>query len=348
MSNTRKTRTAKRTARKKWRLLTLFMVILITVVSITYIVDGRQSAEQNQESEQDIDINNSSAGAGSDKNNAAGDKIDDDNITFLLVGEDDKKEGGSARTDTIMIANYEPDNGSVQLASIMRDSYVEIPGHQNNKINSSYSLGGIDLLKETIEQNFDITIDHHATVNFDGFVEVVDTVAPDGIEVDIEERMYYQDNSGEVSIDLAPGTQKLDGKDALKYVRFRSDQNNDFGRVARQQEMLEAVQEEILSFATLSKVPQLIGTIRPNLETDLNTGKMLGLGRDVLLNNVETVETLRVPEDGTYSNESYSHSGAVLEIDMMKNREVLHSFLYDETYIDNQSASEEKGEEEGY
>ncbi|WP_240374843.1 LCP family protein [Bacillus piscicola] len=249
-------------------------------------------------------------------------------LNFLLVGVDDEESGG-ARTDTILLAHLKPKSGEVKLASIMRDSYVEIPGHQNNKINASFAFGGIDLLRQTIEENFDIPIDYYATVNFDGFVEVADTVAPEGLEIDIEKRMYYSDHSGNVNIDFYPGTQHLNGEQLLKYVRFRSDSENDFGRVARQQQVLKMLKDELLTVKSVVKVPQLIGAIRPNLDTDVPTSKMLSLGKDTLLNPVENIETIRIPADDTFIDQRYSHAGAVLELDMEKNKQQLREFFHE-------------------
>lgn len=261
-----------------------------------------------------------------------------EDLTFLLVGVDDE-ESGAARTDTIMVANVQPKHGEVKLASIMRDSYVEIPGYQNNKINASFAYGGVELLKETVEQNFGIDIDYHATVNFDGFVDVVDTLAPDGLEVNIEERMYYQDHSGEVSIDFHPGTHHLNGEETLDYVRFRSNDKNDFGRVARQQEVLALLKDELFSVASITKTPQLIGAIHPNFETDVSTSKMLSLGKDILLNPVENINTLRIPVEDSFVDERYSHAGAVLELDMKENSQQLQNFLDGNLEENRQTAS---------
>ncbi|WP_158736108.1 LCP family protein [Alteribacillus sp. YIM 98480] len=331
--------------------LTLLIIVAGAAAISTFSKGGQPFANENQKNEFNNDISSKDSASDSgtfaseNDNQDAEQKAASENLNFLLVGVDNE-ESGSARTDTIMLANVNPKEGDVKLASIMRDSYVEIPGHQNNKINASFAYGGVDLLRETIEENFDIDIDYHATVNFDGFVDVVDTVAPEGLEVDIEKRMYYQDNSGEVSIDFQPGTQYLDGDKTLEYVRYRSDSNNDFGRVARQQEILGILKDELLSFASVTKVPQIIGAIRPNLETDVSTSKMLSLGKDVLLNPVEDINTLRIPVEETYTNQSYSHAGSVLELDMEENSEELHNFFDGKTSESVQTASGESEKED--
>ncbi|MEC2071472.1 LCP family protein [Alkalihalophilus marmarensis] len=260
-------------------------------------------------------------------------------INVLLIGVD-TAEDEPARTDTIMVAQYDPKNGDAKLASIMRDTYVEIPGYRDNKINASFFLGGPDLLRETIEHNFGLDLHYYAMVNFDGFVEVVDTIAPKGIEVDVEDRMYYQ--SGSTVIDFEPGTQVLDGQQALNYVRFRSDANNDFGRVERQQEMLTLLKDELLTVSGLTRVPRLIGSVEPYLDTNIKTTRMLSLGRDFILNPVDDVQTLRIPVKDGYSDQHYSHAGAVLELDFEKNKEAIHSFFSNESKgFANDSTSED-------
>ncbi|MGY4689518.1 LCP family protein [Salibacterium sp. K-3] len=339
--------------KKKFYFLTVLIAVLaVTATVTTFSKDGRPFATNEKENtpatEENATNNKQSSAESADNNSSAdsqkdnGDNISDENLTFLLVGVDNEEESGARRTDTIMLANYNPENNNVHLASILRDSYVDIPGYENNKINASFAYGGVELLRDTIEQNFDINVDHYATVNFDGFVEVVDTVAPDGIEVDVEERMYYQDHSGNVDIDFQPGTQMLDGEEALEYVRYRGGENNDFGRVERQQKMLNLLKEEVLSFSSVTKIPQLISAVRPNLDTDVSTGKMFGLGKDVLLNDIGSIETMRVPLEDTYQNERYSHAGLVLEMDKQANREELKQFLNQSSSDDIQTASDEE------
>ncbi|WP_368503771.1 LCP family protein [Alkalihalophilus sp. As8PL] len=265
-------------------------------------------------------------------------------INVLLIGVD-TADDEPARTDTIMVAQYDPKNGDAKLASIMRDTYVEIPGYRDNKINASFFLGGPDLLRETIEHNFGLDLHYYAMVNFDGFVEVVDTVAPNGIEVDVKDPMYY--SSGSTEINFKPGLQKLDGKEALNYVRFRSDANNDFGRVQRQQEMISLIKDEVLSVSGITRVPRLIGSIEPYLDTNIKTTRLLSLGRDFLLNPVDDIDTLRIPVQDGYYDEYYSHAGSVLELDFEKNREAINSFFSNpsEGFANDSQTKDEDGKD---
>ncbi len=266
-------------------------------------------------------------------------------INVLLIGVD-TADDEPARTDTIMVAQYNPKTGDAKLASIMRDTYVEIPGYRDNKINASFFLGGPDLLRQTLEHNFGLDLHYYAMVNFDGFIEVVDTIAPNGVEVDVENRMYY--SVGNTVIDFQPGLQTFDGHDALNYVRFRSDRNNDFGRVERQQEMLSILKDELLTLSGITRVPRLVGSLEPYINTNLRTTRILSLGRDFLLNPVDDIDTLRIPVQNGYTDKHYSHAGAVLELDFEKNREAITSFFSESsaTLAKDSTEDEEKTEDD--
>ncbi|MDV2887733.1 LCP family protein, partial [Alkalihalophilus pseudofirmus] len=88
-----------------------------------------------------------------------------------------------SRSDTIMIAHFNEDKGTLKLTSIMRDCYVEIPGYGKHKINSAFARGGPELVSQTIKQNFDIDLQYYAIVDFQGFEQLVDEAFPDGVKI---------------------------------------------------------------------------------------------------------------------------------------------------------------------
>ncbi|WP_216828316.1 LCP family protein [Alkalihalobacterium elongatum] len=243
-------------------------------------------------------------------------------IHILLIGVD-KPEGDRSRTDTIMIGQYNPNTGTAKLASIMRDIYVSIPDHQSNKINASFFLGGPELLRRTIKENFDIDLHYYAMVNFEGFERVVDTIAPEGIEINVEHPMY----KSSMKINFEPGKQIVKGKEALKYVRFRDDHENDFGRVRRQQEVLSTLKDEMVTIRGVTKIPQLIGSIEPYIDTNMSTRKVLSLGTDFFLKPIGDIETLTIPIEQSFTDKRYPHAGLVLELDIEKNKQALLEFF---------------------
>lgn len=252
------------------------------------------------------------------------------NKNFLLVGVDSRGEEHS-RSDAIMIVRYEPKDRAVKLVSLMRDSYVKIPNYeyQYSKLNHAYYQGGKDLLKKTIEENFDIEIDHVAIIDFSGFVEVINTIAPNGIKVNVSQGMIDDFNlSGE------PGIRTLKGKELLAYVRFRHDDQSDFGRVNRQQEILlslkDHVVEQLNTVDGLVKIPDILTEVLKHVETDLKMQEYLSLGASFVLDPITNVETLRIPVTNSYENKNYDHAGAVLQLDLEENRQAIKLFFEDQ------------------
>ncbi|QHE51451.1 LCP family protein [Pontibacillus sp. HMF3514] len=260
--------------------------------------------------------------------NKNGDKeqLEDNKINVLLVGSD-QRDKEVDRTDTIMIGQYDKDSGETKLVSIMRDTYVNIPGYGYNKINASYAYGDIPLLTKTIQQNFGIQIDHFAEVNFEGFKHIVDEISPKGIKINVEKRMKYQDNAGDVNIDLQPGVQRLDGAQLLDYARFRADAQSDFGRVERQQKVITRLKEEMLSLTKIHKIPKAIGMVTSYVNTDMTKAEIGGYGTKFITNHDDNIQKLRIPVEGSYWNERYEGVGAVLAHNEKTNRDALQEFL---------------------
>ncbi|SFF74214.1 transcriptional attenuator, LytR family [Halobacillus alkaliphilus] len=251
-------------------------------------------------------------------------------LSLLLLGTD-QRNAETARTDTIMILRYHPERKSLKLASIMRDTYVKIPGHGSNKINAAYALGGPELLRKTIAQNFDIPLEHYAMVDFSGFSHIIDTIAPGGLEVSIKKDLNYQSEGGDTVIDLNKGVQKLDGEELLAYSRFRSDSEGDFGRVERQQEVLSLLKEQLLSIESLWKVPRLLGSIQPYVDTDAGNGMYMEAAKDYFLHPPEKLKTIRIPTNENVWNERKPYpTGLVLNHDQDQTREDLKKFLYEQ------------------
>ncbi|CAH2713535.1 Regulatory protein MsrR [Neobacillus rhizosphaerae] len=247
------------------------------------------------------------------------DQYGDTNI--LLLGSDARGKE-KARADMIMIAHYNEDKGTFKLTSIMRDSYVEIPGHGKHKINSAFASGGPELMRQTIKQNFDIDLQYYAIVDFQGFVQLIDEAFPDGVEIDVEKKMEKN-----IYMTLEPGLQKLNGTQMLGYVRFRHDAIGDFGRVERQQKAIKAIRDQLSGFQTITKLPKLIGVLSPYVNTNMATSDMLFIGKDFFSNKKGTMATLRIPVENSFTEPRIKGEGAVLDIDVEKNKQALHQFI---------------------
>jgi polyisoprenyl-teichoic acid--peptidoglycan teichoic acid transferase len=247
------------------------------------------------------------------------DQYGDTNI--LLLGSD-RRGNERSRSDTIMIASYNENKGSFKLASIMRDSYVDIPGHGKHKINSAFAYGGPELMRQTIKENFGVDLQYYAIVDFQGFVQLIDEAFPDGVEVNVEKEM-----STNIGVTLKPGLQKLDGKHLLGYVRFRHDAIGDFGRVKRQQKVIKLLGDQLKSVRTIPKLPKLVGVVSPYVNTNMNTTDILFMAKDYLTKGRGNVATLRIPIENSFTEPRISGEGDILDIDLEKNRQALDQFL---------------------
>ncbi|MEK3890519.1 LCP family protein [Bacillus sp. FSL K6-3431] len=241
-------------------------------------------------------------------------------INILLIGSDTRgKEPGLS--DTLMIAHYNQNTHDIKIASIMRDTYVDVPDHGKQKVNSAFAFGGPELIRKTIKQNFDIDINYYAVVDFNGFSKIADIVAPNGIEVDIPYEMSYG-----IGMTLHPGKQILDGKQLLGYVRFRQDRLSDFGRVERQQEVMSKLKDQAISIHSFVKLPKMLGIADPYIDTNVDTATILSIGKGLLVGKSKKMETLRIPLQDSFTDERVD-VGAVLSIDFEKNKQALKEFL---------------------
>ncbi|CAN7562410.1 LCP family protein [Peribacillus frigoritolerans] len=246
---------------------------------------------------------------------------------FLLIGVDTRGEQKS-RSDAIILAKYFPEQEKLKLASIMRDSYVKIPGNKSgyNKINAAYYYGGRELLKKTIQENFDVKVDHVAVIDFQGFVKMVDLLAPEGVAVNVDQEII-----DDMSIQASVGKNVLHGEEILKYVRFRHDDESDFGRVERQQEVMVQLKtafiNQISSFEGMAALPGIIEQGLSYLDTDIGLKTLMEMGPKAVFHTPDTVETLRVPVEGSFKDEIYPQSGAVLEMDCTENKKALQEFF---------------------
>ncbi|MFC7062789.1 LCP family protein [Halobacillus seohaensis] len=326
MAAKRSLRTRRKRKRKKRIFIAIIFLMFITVLSYTgyeYMM-GKQESQGKVSGDDGSNVTlDETSSKYKDEFNGVSNNNGKTNVLLLGV---DQRDDETSRSDTIMIAQYDENGDTAKLASIMRDTYVEIPGHGDNKINAAFAIGGPELMRQTIKENFGIDIEYYSIIDFNGFTHIANTLAPDGVEVDIQKDMHYQ--SGDTNINLKEGKHNLDGEELLGYARFRSDAQGDFGRVERQQEVIKLLKDELVSINGVMKAPRLVGTIQPYIDTNVGSGKILDLGKDMILNPVNNIDTLSLPEDDNYWNERKPYPiGLVLEHDEEESAKVLQEFL---------------------
>ncbi|WP_026559744.1 LCP family protein [Bacillus sp. J37] len=229
--------------------------------------------------------------------------ISNDPVSILLLGVEDYSSGGKGgRSDTLMVATFNPEDQSMKLLSIPRDSRVEIPGKGLDKINHSFSKGGKELTIETVEDFLEIPIDYYATVNFDGFKNIVDIVG--GITVDVPfDFVQNSDDRKAEKLQFYEGPMELDGRYALAYARMRhEDIKGDIGRNERQQQVVKAIIDEIASAGTLLKVDKLTNEVGNNVETNMKVSELLGFYQKYSGFSTSNIETLTLDGVGEYIN----------------------------------------------
>lgn len=200
-------------------------------------------------------------------------------VNILLLGGDSRglSENEIPRSDSLMIASLDPVSKKTYLFSILRDTYVSIPDHGSDRINTAIARGGPELAMKTVSNLMGIPIQYYVYTDFKGFIALVDALG--GIDLEVEKDMKYSDSAdgNMYDIDLKQGYQHLDGTTALQYVRFRHDATSDFTRTERQRKFMKALAEKLQSTTSLIKLPSILQSVDPYIETNLNVNQMIKL-----------------------------------------------------------------------
>jgi len=219
-------------------------------------------------------------------------------INILLLGLEHE------RTDTIMVASYDTKAKEVDIISIPRDTYCERDGFvnsANNKINSVYTVKGIEGLEEMVKSITGITVDKYITIDYDGVRAAVDAV--DGVEVEVPFHMRYSDPYSDppLDIDISEGKQVIYGDKAMEFLRFRKTNykgysgyaEGDLGRIEAQQGFVKSAIKKALSF----KLPKVISEVYPYVSTDLSLAESTSLGVSSIGMSTENVTFHVLPGD---------------------------------------------------
>ncbi len=255
---------------------------------------------------------------------------DKDVINIALFGRD----GSDERTDSIMVLTIDKINKKVKLTSLLRDMYIDLPGQGMGILNHAFMKGGSELAIKTINSNFGLDVQDYVAVNMDGFIHLVDLVGGVEINVEAEEIPYInstaqgmaKERNYEAFKDVTKtGTQKLNGPQAMAYTRIRK-VGRDFGRTARQREVLNYVFKELKGQGAL-KALGAITDILPYVETSLSNKDIIGLGTTLMGLDTNSIEEFRLPVNDAYKDEVIQGM-FVMTIDLETNRNKLHEFIY--------------------
>lgn len=221
-------------------------------------------------------------------------------LHFLLIGQDRKDDEAVGRSDAMLLCSFHKDTNVFSATSFLRDLYVSIPGYGHDRLNAAYAYGGSELLCQTLSENFGITVNAWAEVDFSQFSEIIDLLGGVSMELRQDEADYINASIGS---QLQAGVQKLAGKEALQYSRIRKlDADGDFSRTDRQRKMLFALMNAYKNAGILDLL-NVLNTLLPMVSTNLNTLSLLRYALEILpnLSGAQFVSRC-IPAEGTYTN----------------------------------------------
>ncbi|HEM3176997.1 TPA: LCP family protein [Streptococcus suis] len=262
-----------------------------------------------------------------------------DGTNILILGTDGRigESSDETRTDTIMVLNVNNKDNKVKLVSFMRDTLVDIDGYEY-KLNNAYTLGeqdnqqGAEQVRKTLKDNFDIDIQYYAMVDFASFATTIDTLFPEGVTIDAQFSTIDGEvvSSVEVPNDLgleenAPayqtiqvGVQQMDGKTLLNYARYRYDDEGDYGRTRRQQQVLSAIMSQAKNPMKLFSGSEAIGKVVAMTPTTVPQSFMWLQGPGIVLDAANGIERMTIPENGDWIDDYDMFGGMALRIDFDK------------------------------
>lgn len=214
---------------------------------------------------------------------------------------DDNKFLG--RSDAMLLVQIDPEKDTVNVLSIPRDTQVEFPGRPGvTKINHANLVGGPRLAANVVSHNLNgVSIDRYVRVNTAAFRELVDALG--GVEVVVPQPMKYTDQTQGLYIDLEEGRQLLTGEQAEQFARFRSDGNGDIGRVQRQQQLIRALRDRVMTPTIVPSLPNILQLLREHIDTNLTSEELLSLLNFALDLEREQFRMVMLPGQFSQANE---------------------------------------------
>lgn len=215
----------------------------------------------------------------------------------LIVGLDDGVDiDGSTekKADGIVVASFENTTGKLRFIHIPQDTWVNVTGSkEQTKIKYLYAMGGAPMLTRQVNSLLGISIHQYIVLDMAVFSELIDAIG--GVDIYVESDMNYDDAEGGISIHLPQGYQHLDGKQAQNYLRYRSDDLDDLGRMQRQQRFCKALYQNLLQFKTLTKLPTIADIIKQRVETSAEIFDSMYLANTLRHLSSTTPESIILP-----------------------------------------------------
>ena len=327
--------------RRMLKVLNCFLAVILTLMlGITVLLNGvlnkmnrtdgaveTMSAEEMEDylaaerAEEDLGTMPTMNEAEVDWGDEVGEAVETEHtVDILLIGQDRRPGESRARSDSMILVSVNTETKTITITSFLRDLYVKIPGYGSNRLNASYSWGGMELLNETLEQNFGVVVDGNVEVDFDQFSQIIDLLG--GVDLELRSDEAHEINM-EAGGSLTKGMNHLNGVQTLSYARIRKlDSDRDFSRTARQRKVLTALVEQLKNAGAV-KLMELLDGVLPMITTDMTNTEILGHAASVIPFLPEaTVNSQRIPADGAYKNTAINGMSVVVA-DMDAARQLL-------------------------
>ena len=274
----------------------------------------------------------------------------EDGVNVLILGTDGRlgQVSEETRTDSIMVLNIGGKDGKIKLVSFMRDTLVNIPGvsqgnELDHKLNAAFSLGeqdnkqGAEAVRQMLKENFGLKIKYYAMVDFATFAQGIDTLFPDGVQMNAQFSTVDGQKVDQVDVPddlnmkdgvvpdqtIKVGKQRMDGRTLLNYARFRKDDEGDFGRTRRQQEVMAAVLSQVKDPTKLFTGSEAIGKVFALTSTNIPFSFVLTNGVGTISDSRKGIDHVTIPENGDWIDALDRYEGQGLLIDFEKYQDKL-------------------------
>jgi LCP family protein required for cell wall assembly len=308
-----------RPARRRWWLWSLPVVLIVLILAVEVFAGPVPISALGYGSEPEVGAPDSPQGGWIERMFGGEVPVSEGPLNVLVLGVDTRPDDQAmgSRTDTIMLVQVVPKTGDVKLLSIPRDLYVEVEPGRKDRINAAYNYGGIDETVDALENYAGVPIEYYATVDFQGFNEII--AAMGGVKVDVGENEFPE------KWHMGEGVQRLGGRKALFYARYRGTTGGDLDRMQRQRELVAALRSKALRWNIVKKLPATMKIMNENVHTDLDFDGAVALGK-ILIRRGKHAEMTSEQLQGT--PKTLKNGDEVLIPDDEANQTILDKFRY--------------------